>query len=58
MKKNKRPQWQQLGFRSYAESRKFVKFVRIARILHDRQKAADLKRHQEAADRQKYHEMR
>ena len=58
MKKNKRPQWQQLDFRSYAEYRKFVKDVRIAHILHERQKAVDLKRHQEAADRRKYHEMR
>ena len=72
MTKNKRPNWQKLGFRSYAEYQKHLKVESIVKSAKAtignmfeecldeaiNRKAAKEKQHQEAADRLKYHNLR
>lgn len=56
-KKNGR-NWQNLGFRNFADFLRFQRDKKLANILYASLKACDERHAQEAADREKYHQMR
>ena len=57
-KKNKRPNWQQQGFRNYTDYLQFKADQTKARTLYNALKAADERAEREASDREKYHDLR